>query len=56
MLPLFHVHVYVLGGQWCLCSCPCVRMVNVSSIHVNVYVLGGGGRTLLPLFMSMYMC
>ena len=48
------VQVHVLGG------------VNVASVLVHVlewlmlplyvYVLGGGGGSLLPLFMSMYMC
>jgi len=48
--------VYVLGGrQCCLCSCPCVCVGgNVAAVHVNVYVVWDG--SLLPVFMSMYMC
>jgi hypothetical protein len=30
--------------------------VIVTSVHINVYVVGGGGGSLLPLFMLMYMC
>jgi hypothetical protein len=56
MLPLFMSTCMCLGGQCCLCSCPCVcmgggdqcclcsspydRRVNVASVHVQVYVLG----------------
>jgi len=38
-----HVNVYVLGG------------INVASVHFHVHVLGKGG-SMLPLFISIYMC
>ena len=66
-----HVNVYVLGGQFCLCSCPCIggqcclcscpcvcvggAGVIVASVHFHVYVLGKWG-SMLPLFISICMC
>ena len=66
-----HVNVYVLGGQFCLCSCPCIggqcclcscpcvcaggAGVIVASVHFHVHVLGKEG-SMQPLFISIYMC